>query len=77
MWFIAKKKKQSILTEPEVIQMLDWADNSFKSVIINMFKESNKNMCKIGEEKYDLMREEIENLNREMKILKNITKSKF
>lgn len=61
----------------EVIQMLDWADNGFKSVIIDMFIESNKNMGKIWKEKYSLMDEEIENLSREMKIVKKKTKSKF
>lgn len=57
-----QERRKSMETEPEVIQMLEWADKDFEAAIMNIFKDVEKN--------YLRMNEQIRHLSREEKIIK-------
>lgn len=57
-----QERRKSTETEPEVIQMLEWADKDSEAAIMNIFKDVEKN--------YLLMNEQIRHLSREEKIIK-------
>lgn len=64
-----KGKKQTIETVFEMAQMFDIAYKNFETAVIKMFKKLKKIMSKELNESMMTMTYQIENINKEMKII--------
>lgn len=56
------KKNQSIEGDPEITEMIEWADNDFKIVIIYIFKNLRENL--------NIMKKEMETIEKNIQISK-------